>query len=85
MSGLDPDPRSLSGDLESAVNIIRRRKNAESLASIGRVVVCGSSWGCLLPDSLELDKLVPNITYKDDGVRFQKVRPCLVRLTFTPQ
>ena len=70
---LDPDPRSLSGDLESAVDIIRRRRNAESLASIEKVVVCGSSWGCLLPASLELDKLVPNITYMEDSVSFQKV------------
>ena len=69
---LDPGPRSLSGDLESVVNIIERRRNAENLASIERVVVCGSSWGCLLPYSLELDKLVPHITYMEDSVSFQK-------------
>ena len=82
---IDPTPQSLSWALCNTVDIITRRGNAENLPSIKKVVVCGTSWGRLLPHSLKMDKLVPNITYKDDGVRFQKVRPCLARLTFTPQ
>ena len=81
----DPTPQSISGALCNVVDIITKRGKAENLAAIQRVVVCGPSWGCLLPYSLKMDKLVPHITYMDDQVSFQKARPCLERLTFTLQ